>query len=287
MIPALTLLLLATQQQTPWPDADWVVLDTKVRWAVSRGLDTVPLGSAIARLGESFVGARYTPGTLEVPGSERVVINLQEFDCVTLVENLLAMARFVREDGIGALADRSAAERRYAGYIEELRYRDGRASGYSSRLHYFSEWLADNARRGRIELLTERLGGVPRTEPLSFMTSHPHSYRQMADPGVAREILAVETRLNAGPPRWAIPEDRIGSLEGRIEDGDIIAATSTLPGLDVAHTGIAVRKDGSLYLLHAPLVGRFVEISEVPLAERIQGIRTQDGIMVARPIQPR
>ena len=29
-----------------WPDSDWQVLDTKVRWALAQGLDTVPLGSA-------------------------------------------------------------------------------------------------------------------------------------------------------------------------------------------------------------------------------------------------
>ena len=68
-----------------------------------------------------------------------------------------------------------------------------------------------------------------------------------------------------------------------IHDGDLIAATSTVAGLDVAHTGFALWQGGRLHLLHAPLVGKSVEISELPLAERIQRIKTQDGIMVARP----
>jgi hypothetical protein len=37
--------------------------------------------------------------------------------------------------------------------------------------------------------------------------------------------------------------------------------------------------------MHAPLVGDSVQISEIPLAERIQGISGQDGIMVARPLE--
>jgi hypothetical protein len=61
-----------------WPDADWAVLEAKVQWAIERRLDTLPPGQAIAQLGKSFVGATYTPGTLEVPGPERVVINLRE-----------------------------------------------------------------------------------------------------------------------------------------------------------------------------------------------------------------
>jgi len=61
--------------------------------------------------------------------------------------------------------------------------------------------------------------------------------------------------------------------------------TSTVEGLDVAHTGIALWVDGTLRLLHAPLVGEAVQISEVSLAERIESIDGQDGIIVARPIE--
>jgi hypothetical protein len=76
-------------------------------------------------------------------------------------------------------------------------------------------------------------------------------------------------------------------IEDRIQDGDIIAATSTLAGLDIAHTGIALWRDGRLHLLHAPLAGGVVQISEMPLAERIQRIDGQDGVMVARPLAAR
>jgi hypothetical protein len=73
-------------------------------------------------------------------------------------------------------------------------------------------------------------------------------------------------------------------VEGGIRDGDIIAATSSLEGLDVAHTGFAVWLNGRLHLMHAPLVGSVVELSQRPLAERIQGISGQNGIMIARPL---
>lgn len=268
-----------------WSDADWGVLDAKVRWAVARGLDTLPLGSAIARLGETFVGATYTPGTLEAPGPEGVVINLREFDCVTFIENLLALTRFIREDGTALLADRGGAEARYAGYLQDVRYRGGVLDGYPSRLHYFSEWLSDNAGRGRLRLLARDLGGVADPEPLGFMSAHPAAYRQMADPGVPEAIRAMEQRLNGEPGRWYIPEDRIAAAAPGIQDGDLIAATSTLPGLDVAHTGIALWQNGQLHLLHAPLVGKSVEISVLPLAQRITELKTQDGIMVARVLR--
>ena len=268
-----------------WTDADWAVLDRKVRWAVSRRLDTLPLGAAIARLGETFVGTTYTPGTLEAPGPERVIINLRAFDCVTFIENMLAMTRFIREDGRAGLADRPAAQAKYTRYLEELRYRGGQLGGYPSRLHYFSEWLSDNAARGKLQLLARQLGGIEDAEPLGFMSSHPAAYRQMAEAGVPEAIRAMEQRLNAGPARWYIPEARIAGVANSIRDGDLIAATSTLKGLDVAHTGIALRRNGRLYLLHAPLVGKSVEISVLPLANRILELKAQDGIMVARVVR--
>ena len=119
-------------------------------------------------------------------------------------------------------------------------------------------------------------------EPIDFMSTHPDAYRQLADSATLRAIEEMEARLNAVGARAFVPQDRIAAVEGRIRTGDVIAATSTVEGLDIAHTGLALRIDGRLHMIHAPLVGSSVEISEVPLADRIQGISSQDGIMVAR-----
>ena len=132
-------------------------------------------------------------------------------------------------------------------------------------------------------LAKEELGGVLDREPIEFMSTHPGSYRQLGDPATLDAIRTIETRLNQGDGRWWIPENDIAAVADRIRDGDIIAATSTIRGLDIAHTGIALWKNGKLHLLHAPLVGRSIEISTLPLAERILSIPTQDGIQVARP----
>lgn len=269
-----------------WLDEDWGIFDRKVRWAVGEGLDTVPLHEAIAGIGRSFVGTAYDPGTLEVEGPERVVINFRGLDCVTFVENAFALARFVRAGGIDKLASRSEAEAAYAGLLTEIRYRDGVLDGYPSRLHYFSDWVADNARRGLVTDLSGDLGGERDEEPVDFMSTHPDAYRQLADRANLAAVRETEAQLNARG-RTFVPEDRIAEASDGIRDGDIIAATSTVAGLDVAHTGLALWVDGTLHLLHAPLVGDSVEISTVPLAQRILGIEGQDGIIVARPAEGR
>ncbi len=258
------------------PEDSAIFVET-MAWVRGSRADTLPIGELTAAIAQRFVGAPYTPGLLEVPQTEQLVVNLREFDCVTYVEQILAMSRAV-----------VAGEPTYARFKNELRhirYRDGELTGYPSRLHYFSEWISDNDEKGVLDNITQELGGVRDTTGIDFMSQHTESYRQLADSVNLAAIREKEEELSSFP-RYAIPESGIAAVEEGIRNGDVIAATSTLAGLDIAHTGFALWVDGRLHLMHAPLVGSNVEISEAPLAERIQRIDAQDGIMVARPLLP-
>jgi len=273
----------------PGTDADWAIVEEKARWAVEQGYSGLSIGDLVVRIGETFVGTPYAPYTLEAPGEEGLVIELEELDCVTFVENVLALARLVQTVPDELLVARYGDRQRtlFSSLLEDIRYRGGVLEEYPSRLHYFSEWIRDNDRMGLVRDVSQELGGVAEDEPINFMTTHPDAYRQLGeDPRFFTELREVEARLSA-EPRYYIPEDRIAMIEDGIQDGDIIAATSTVAGLDIAHTGIALWRDGRLHLLHAPLAGGVVQISEVPLAERIQRISGQDGVMVARPLEAR
>ena len=291
-------------------------------WAGAQPPGTFPrFGDLVLRIGERFVGTPYQPHTLELPGPERLVINLEALDCVTFVENVLVLARLAwsrssglaNPDGTGAadarggaslgargsgtagvretaaaaslLDDRDRFRAAYRDQLTRIRYRGGVLNGYPSRLHYFSEWIADNEASGLVEAISRELGGVADPTPVDFMSTHPDAYRQLADPAIVAEIARREARLGQ-VERFYVPAEAIDAAAAGIRDGDIIAATSTVAGLDVAHTGIAVWRDGVLRLLHAPLVGSHVQVSEGSLAERIRRIGGQDGIMVARPLPP-
>lgn len=272
--------------EATWADADWAVFEGTVRGAVAAGADTLPMGELMAQIGLSLVGMPYVPGTLEVEGPERLVIDFGGLDCVTFVENVYAMAAAVKAGVASRLDDRGAVEGEYERMLRSLRYRGNVIDGYTSRLHYFSEWIADAEVKMLAEDVTDDLGGVVDREPIDFMSTHPDAYRQLSDPDNLEAIRLLEEILSARG-RYFIPEGRIADVSGGIRTGDIIAATSTVGGLDVAHTGLAVRLDGTLRLLHAPLVGDSVQVSEESLAERIRRIEGQDGIIVARPLEPR
>ncbi len=271
----------------PNSDSDWGIVVEQARWAYSQRLDTLPIGEIVARIGRNFLGTRYTPHTLEVPGDEGLVIELEELDCVTFVENVLALARMVQRAPAGILSQERVYKAYYSGILTNIRYRGGRLDGYGSRLHYFSDWIADNEAMGMMRHISGELGGVADDEPVTFMTTHADAYRQLGeDPSFLEAVREAEAALSSRP-RLYIPEGDIAGIADQIENGDIIAATSSIEGLDVAHTGIALWVDGRLHLLHAPLVGDSVQISEQPLADRILGKTSQDGIMVARPLDVR
>jgi len=266
-----------------WTLEDLSVLESTVSWALEAGLDTVPIGDRIGRIGERFVGAPYVPRTLDPPGEERLVVDLRAFDCVTFVESMMTLALVVATaEGTTGPSDRLMD--RYERILTAIRYRGGELRGYPSRLHYFSEWVGDNEAKGFVVDMTAELGGVLDPEEPTFMTEHRDAYWQLADPATFQAIADAEREL-AGVERHMIPQDRVREVEEGIRTGDIIAATSTLSGLDVAHTGIALRRGGVLYLMHAPLVGEAVQISERPLATRLLSLSAQDGIMVARPLE--
>lgn len=260
----------ATQQREP---EDSAIFAARVAWAKATHADTLPIGELVVRVGRTFVGAPYVPGSLEADGPEHLVVNLRTFDCVTFVESSLAIARAIRMHGT------------YNDFRHELariRYRGGKLAGYPSRLHYFSDWIGDNEKKGIVTSMTRDLGGIPDSEPITFMTSHVGSYRQLTDTKLIPAIRATEKRLTR-QGRLMVPEDSIAAVASRIHSGDIIAVTTTTHGIDVSHTGIALWDDGVLRLMHAPLVGTVVQISETSLAERVKASKTQDGIMVARP----
>lgn len=238
-------------------------------------------GTLVTQVAERFIGWPYlaNPLTVGMPQAgvpESLVSRLDGFDCVTLVESSLAIARTV--------AQGKPTPEAFRHELETLRYRDGRRGDFSTRLNYFSEWIADNARRGTVVEITPELGGAPVTRAMTFMTTHRQAYPALADPGIFAALKGVEASLSARP-QSVIPMHRAPSVVDQLQPGDILAFTTSIPGLDVVHTGLVARgPGGALHLLHAPQPGEPVTISSKPLVEYFRTSRRHKGIMVARPI---
>ena len=262
---------------------------TWASWIRAEGLADPALttGRAGARVGEFAIGTPYEAFTLEAyikaggdpSQKEPLTLSLTRFDCVSLVESALAVTR--------SSDDTPPAWDRFAREMERMRYRNGVRGDYSTRLHYFSEWISDGARRGLLRDMGQQLGGEQDARPLRFMTEHRGSYPALAHDDVFRRIGEMERSLDAAP-RWVIPTARIPDISDRLESGDVLAFATAIPGLDVTYSAFAYRDSlGVLRVLHAPLSGGAVEITARTLPEYVSAIRWSTGILVARPLAGR
>jgi len=233
------------------------------------------LGDTIAQVGQSFLGTPYVEKTLEVGDTETLVVNFGGLDCTTFVENVMAFSMI--------LQNQQKDFENFTENLETVRYRNGDLNGYPSRLHYFTEWIRNNEKKGLVKNITAELGGVGLEKPINFMGTHRNLYPFLASDENFEAMLKVEKEI-AKEKLCYLPQDQIESKEHLIKSGDILALATSIKGLDVTHTGIAIHQpDGRLHLLHASSKNGEVEISELPLADYLKNIKSNIGIIVARP----
>lgn len=229
-------------------------------------------GQKVIEIAQTFLGKPYVASTLESK-KENLVVNLREFDCSTLVESVLAIS----------LCKNNSFEE-FKHNLETLRYRFGHVNGYGSRLHYFTDWLKENERKGLIKDQTQGCAGKPYKKSVSFMTSHLPLYPQLEDYRALEAVKMAEIEL-IRKSFFYIPKAEVAKRESCIQNGDIIAITTSKSGLDISHQGFAIVVNGRVHLLHASQDLKEVIISPEPLSEYLTKHASQTGIMISRLIK--
>lgn len=237
---------------------------------LAKGNSTAETALTIAK---SFLGQPYKAGTLDASDKEQLVCNLKDFDCWTFVETVTAMS-----------LTKHSAQANFSTFmnnLKKLRYRDGEVNGYASRLHYFKEWAIRAEQNKVAQDITEMIGGIPANKEINFMTRHRDLYAHLQDNDTYNLIEKHERKLNKHE-FYYIPKANVKKLESQIQDGDIIAITSNIEGLDFNHEGFAIRQNGRIHLLHASLEMKKVIISTEPLADYLNRFKKHSGIAVVR-----
>lgn len=235
----------------------------------------LPIADLIAKIGLSFLGTPYVAATLENGLKEKLVINLRELDCTTFAEICLALARTVK-------SGKSDFES-FATELERIRYRNGIRNQYPSRLHYFSEWIHNNAEK---KIINEEpnLSGVKLIKPISFMSTHPESYPVLKAHPELIPLIAEQEKQLSSTEFYYFPKNNPENPLKSLHHGDIIGLTSGIDGIDINHVGIIIRKDNQFHLLHASLSGQKVVLSEGPVTDFTKPESKNSGIMIARPV---
>jgi hypothetical protein len=195
---------------------------------------------------KQMLGVPYVAGTLDGNEEEQLVVRTDALDCTTFVETVLAFC----------IADKRG-ERDFEGFkkaLTDVRYRDGILNGYTSRLHYFSDWIRNNEQMGFVkECTSETACAQPKELWLDFMTTHVDSYLPMKkDASLVKEMAAQEKNWQGTVVSY-IPKEKLdlSSDELKIKDGDVLALVTNIKGLDIVHVGFAFWREGKLHLLHA------------------------------------
>lgn len=226
-----------------------------------------------------FLDRPYVAHTLEVGDTERLVVNTRQLDCTTLVETVTALTLCVYRNLYGW--------RDYLNALMELRYRGGTLDGYVSRLHYFTDWIADNTRLGLVEETQQPNPPFTAVQQIrvSYMSQHPEAYKALrAQPQLVPQIRATEEALARLEFRY-IPKREVqntAAMRRAVADGDIIAITCKKPGLDIAHLGFAVWRADGLHLLNASQLHKCVVEEPMTLGQYLQQHPSHTGIRVIK-----
>lgn len=230
-------------------------------------------GDLVCAIGSYFLAVPYESGILDCGRRERLVADLNRFDCFTYVETVVALARCVAAYRISG--------KEFRRNLQFIRYRGGVIGGYSSRLHYFTDWLADNERKKVLSNISVGLGAAACRKKINYMTTHLSAYRTLSAKDELEKMTVAEKNISRRV-FTIIPPAKIAEVSGKIKPGDIIAFAASESGLDIAHVGFACRQSGYMRLLHASSKEGAVVVSRQTLPAYLKQNAKFSGIVVAR-----
>lgn len=180
-------------------------------------------------LSGKFLGTPYAGNTLGGASgeTERLTVDLSGVDCFTYIDYVESLRL-------------SGSFGEFKRNLVKTRYKDG-AVRWENRKHFFSDWVNGDDKNARD--VTRETGGdatVTVTKELNRKTDG-----SLWLPGLA----AVKRDVSYVPSGKLSPP-----VLQEIKTGDYLGIYSDKDGLDVSHTGIAIRKNGAVYLRHASTV---------------------------------
>ena len=263
-------------QQVEYAKEDSIRIEQMLKQAQKEKPENVML-----YFGKQFMGIPYVAHTLEVGEKEHLIINTRELDCTTFVENVLALYLCHQS--------KSTSFRSFCNNLRNIRYRGGKLTDYTSRLHYFTWWGEDNEQMGFVKAVDTGKFPFTATQRLNinYMSVHPTLYKHLkANPQFVKVIAAQEKASNGKTYRY-IPKSLLNRSESElscIHTGDIVSLITKKAGLDTSHVGIAVWQNGKLHLMHASSLNMKVILDPTTFYDYGQRQTSMLGIRVYRPI---
>jgi hypothetical protein len=237
----------------------------------TKGLTTSEI---VVKVAMQRISTPYVGGTLEQE-PERLIINLHETDCILFAESCLAFAITQKNNCKGFNT--------FSNIIQKLRYRNGIIDGYSSRIHYTSEWISQGISNGYFKDISKEIG-VTCKQHIAYMSTHTKNYKQLSNnPSEAKKIVAIEKKLNR-TKYYYIPKNRIEEVIDSLKSGDIVCFNTGEAGMDISHVGIIYVNHNIVGFIHASYKAKQVVIDKKSLIEYVNSSKSINGIRIVRPL---
>ena len=206
------------------------------------------VGNRIEVLSRHFLGRPYkTNPLIGAAGTPEVLTaSVEEFDCVTYVETVIALAR-------------SSGVDEFLEWLRKIRYEGGRVE-WKRRNHYMTGWIRSNVRLGALRRVPANVVPVRKQRTLNVV------------PGLSPRKVRFD----------CVPKPAIAKLKAHLKTGDLIFFGSTRKHLDIFHCGILVRDGERLLMRHASRSQKGVVEQE--LSEFLKNNRMA-GVIVVRPTE--
>ena len=231
--------------------------------------------------GRQFLDVPYVAHTLEEGTHEHLIVNTHGLDCTTFVETVFALYQCHKHN------ERTFDA--FCKYLKMIRFRNGKMTDYTSRLHYFTWWGEDNERLGLVRQIASDSAPFTavQTIHIDYMSQHPSFYKQLKlHPEFVPVIKQLEQESEGRKFRY-IPKSLLNGTQKQLSDvhtGDIISIITIKPGLDTSHVGIVFWKEGRLHLMHASSLYKKVVMDSKTFYDYSQAQGLHLGIRIYRPL---
>jgi len=197
-----------------------------------------------ARFTERFRGMPYGAGdnaSLRGYQEGQTLVNFETMDCVTFIENFVALARAVRQwrAAPAAFPTEEARFRLLVHHLNQVRYYNGDNCTWDDRIYYFTHALEELEAQGLVRNIAD-LTGEPFRKTINYLSSNKKKYPGIHDWG---RIGYIERKLSRRRIQY-YPLAHIDRYAPLARTGDIVALATSVAGLDVSHCGFIHVEDG-------------------------------------------
>ena len=214
-------------------------------------------------IGQFFIGAPYLANRLSKSNPEKVYFSFADFDCVTYVENVLA------------LYNSKGNHIQFSENLIKIRYND--SISYENRNHYLTSGLEKLVKLNILTPINNPFNSksvFKSIDYLSELVNNKHIDRS--------KLIKTENSISSRPIYY-FDSMNDSDTKNLIQNGDVIAFLSSRNDLDFKHVGFVYIKNNKKYILHASQEKKVVCISDVTIDQYLSKNKNINGFQIYRP----